>query len=359
MNAFPHRNIGVSGLPRPRFEAEGFAPFLRASSGCLAEWELNESLALRALGGFFDMPNRLSTIGKGAFWVTPQKTARIRAEYNRPVFLLKSDKLEGILRNQYEFNVTLLPDWRENLWPYLFDYYMRYQQWPLSKRDYSEFFRRILPDIGGRKIKQMPKSGFARRLRARVSALLTQPDTGQLVDGLAAGAGHITHDLLQSDFFAEALAEVDMFSSIAGVPSIVPLAVGYIRDEMCFRIPFEIVQAQRLMIDGLVRVAYQWEYGEIVDTSFVSSSLELYPTSTIVLSPRAKVYARRMQLPLDGGNMKTRETSRNAPLICNGENVKLEVLESSHGSSRISGRRRTAPPADTANLHVRLQGIEA
>jgi hypothetical protein len=344
-----------------RFSAEGYAPFIKAPRGCTAQWDLSENIHLAASGGLVSTPARLATIGSGAYRITPLDTVRIRVEYSDPVYLLKYEKLHKTIRNRFDFVLDLGAQRQENLWPYLFDFFMKTGEWPLKRREYARIFRELLHAVDAKWNQASPGTGLGRNFRARVaSAVLTRVDKRRSADRIAADAGHITHQLISSEHFSELLAEAEMIRSIPNVRSVVPLAAESVNDEMSIKIPFELAQPKRIMIFGAVRVDYRWEYGEFFDRTFLCTSLELYPTSPFVLDQSCRLRAPRAHVPLDEGTKKVYGIVLDAPMICKSEGVKLEVLKPRH---RLFQRRRqnksSSASDDPANLQVRFHGTEA
>ena len=327
----------------------------------MAQWDLSENLSLSASGGLVCTPTRIATIGSGTFRVTPMDAARIRVEYGNPLYLLKYEKLHKTIRNRFDFALELGSHRRENLWPYLFDYFMKTGEWPLKRREYARIFRHLLRAVDSKWKQSSQVTGIHRKLHARISsAVLTRADKRRSADKIAAGAGHITHQLISSEFYSELIAEMDMLRSISNPQSVVPLAAENVNDEIRIKIPFEIAQPSRIMIFGVVRVDYKWEYGEFFDRTFLCSSLELYPTSPFVLEQFCKLFAQRAQVPLDEGNKKVYGIILDAPMICKGEGVKFELLKPRR---RLFQRRHRNPTPsasdDPANLQIRFLGTEA
>ena len=358
-----HRGVRVPSQSAHRFEAEGHSPFIKVPRGFFAQWQLSESIQIAASGGLLCTPKRIATIGTGVFKIVTMNLSPLRVEYRGPVYLLKYEKLRKVIRARYDLEIRLGPQWRENIWPHLFDCYMKNGEWPLKKKDYVKVFRELLAAVDSAR---MPAgdgtTGRIRRLRRRVaSASLTRFDRARSAEKLAAGSDRITHKLLETEFFEELLAEMDMIRSIDDRQSIVPLVGECVRDEIRIRLPFEVAQAHRLMIYGPTRVEYMWEYGEAFSEKFLCSSLELYPTAALVLSPRAKILAPRMKVPLDDGGKHVYGITLDAPMICKGENVRLEFPEPPR--QRFSSLRRQspahAPDIDPADMYVKLQGTEA
>jgi hypothetical protein len=286
---------------------------------------------------------------------------RVRVEYADPMYLIRYEKLHKTIRKRFDFGLDLGSQRRENLWPYLFDYYMKTGEWPLKRREYARIFLRLLRAVDAKWRQASPARGMRRKLRARIaSAVLTRADKRRSANKIAAGAGHITHQLISSEFYPELLAEMEMLRSVPNTQSLVPLAAEYVNDEMRIKIPFEIAMPKRIMVFGVVRVDYKWEYGEFFDRTFLCSSLELYPTSPFVLDQYCKLFARRAQVPLDEGNKKVYGIILDAPMICKGENVKFELLKPKR--SFFQRKRRSATPSpsdDTANMRLRFLGTEA
>ncbi len=358
-----HQRRSSSSAPplAHRFTAEGYSPFIKISTGCRARWELDEPLRLNASGGLVCSTGRMATIGSGTFRIAPMDVCRLTADYGSPVYLIKYSKLRNVLRNRYEFELLMGQGRRENLWPHLFDYFMKTGEWPLKRGDYAKIFRRILSASGKNRNPASRRDGWMGLARSRIaSAALTRIDRARSAGRLAANAGHITHRLLSSEFYGDLLAEVDMLRSLPAVDSIVPLAAEFVDDEVRIKLPFEVALPRRIMIFGLTAVDYRWEYGEFFDRSFTFSSLELYPVSPFALAPHPTISARRAHVPLDAGAKKVYGVTLGAPLICKGEKVMLEILKRPR---RLLGFRRRDPEAaaaaDPTNIRVRLRGIEA
>ena len=345
-----------------QFSAEGYAPFIKAPGGCVAQWNLSGDLSLAASGGLISTPTSLSAIGTGSFRITPIDVVRIRVEYRDPLYLLKYDKLSGTLRNRFDFELDMGSGMSENLWPYLFDYYMKTGEWPLKRREYASIFRSALRAVDSKWMQRSQTISSREKLRARVrSALLTRLDKRRSADALAAEAGHITHQIISSEFYGELIAEMQMLRSIPSPQSVVPLAVERADDEIHIKIPFEIAQPKRIMIFGVVKVDYRWEYGEFFDKTFICSSLELYPQSSFVLQEYCRLIARRAHVPLDEGAKRVYGIRLDAPMICKAQKVKFEFLKAPGRFLPLKrpGETRPLPPTDPTNLRLRFRGTEA
>lgn len=344
-----------------RFLAEGSSPFIKAPRGCGAQWNLEGNLHLAASGGLISTPTSLAAIGNGTFRIAPIDATRLRVEYSDPVYLLKYEKLHKTIRNRFDFELDMGSQLRENLWPYLFDYYMKTGEWPLKRREYARIFRSLLRAVDSKGKQSSRVSRVREKLRTRLtSALLTRVDNRRSADRIAADAGHITHQIISSESYGELIAEMEMIRSISSPHSVVPLSADNVKDEMRIRIPFEIAIPKRIVFSGLIKVDYRWQYGEFFDRTFICSSLELYPISAFVLQQYCKVFAKRAYVPLDEGSKKVYGIRLDAPMICKGKEVTFEILKPPR--KRLLRSRRNAPrptSGDPTNMRLRFLGTEA
>jgi hypothetical protein len=286
---------------------------------------------------------------------------RVRVEYADPLYLIRYEKLHKTIRNRFDFGLELGSHRRENLWPYLFDYFMKTGEWPLKRKEYARIFLRLLQAVDSKWRQASKAPGLRRKLQARISsAVLTRADKRRSASRIAAGAGHITHQLISSEFYPELLAEMEMLRSVPSPQSVVPLAAENLNDEMRIKIPFEFAMPKRIMLFGVVKVDYKWEYGEFFDRTFLCSSLELYPNSPFVLEQYCKLFAQRAQVPLDEGNKKVYGIILDAPMICKGEGVKFELLKPRRRLfQRKSEKAKSSPADDPGNMRLRFLGTEA
>ena len=345
-----------------RFTAEGYAPFIKLPKGCFAQWDLSGDLLLAASGGLISTPTSLSAIGSGTFRITPVDVVRLRVEYRDPVYLLSYDKLHRTIRSRFDFELDMGSGLSDNLWPFLFDYYMKTGEWPLKRKEYADIFRSFLRAVDSKWSQSSRNVRAPQRLQARIkSALLTRLDKRRSAGTLAAEAGHITHQMISSESYGELISEVQALRSISSPHSVVPLSADNVKDEMRIKIPFEIAIPKRIMFFGLIKADYRWQYGEFFDQTFICSSLELYPTSSFVLQEYCKLIAQRAHVPLDEGGKRFYGIMLDAPMICKGQRVQFELLKPPR--KLFASKRRKAsgpsPPSDPTNLRLRFQGTEA
>jgi hypothetical protein len=345
------------GPPRD-FITDIRAPFGKAPNGFIAQWGIEEGLQLEASGGLFGMRRSLTTIGSGVFRIIPLRLCRIRAEYSSPTFILKYEKLRDILRTRFEFEVDILPWWKENLWPYLFDHYVKYGEWPTTKNEYRTIFLELLTerDLDKKEQPEADTRAGAAPKGGDVSEL-SHKERIRLAGMLAEDARFLTDRLVSSKFFDLGLAAVELFTKILDTESLVPLKGEFLKDSFRIRFPAEIATARRILILDKARVEFRWKYGEFFDRRFHSSMLELYQPPTFVLPSYAWIYAPRMQLTLANESRKKYRHGRTPPLILKGENVSFELLkEPQRKHSRLALRRRSGGSSkNPTDLNIRVQ----
>ena len=359
-NLLRKRGTKAKSLSTHQFEVRGCAPFVRFSGGCTVRFNLSQRIELAASGGLLGTPSVPSTIEGGTFRIKPLEACRLQAEYSRPMYLLSYSRLKDVLRNRFDLEIWIRPQWRANLWPYLFDFYMSYGRWPTWQSEYVRLFRRVLAKAKIGKIASAQGGDGLDRVHARVIvAMLARFAVGRSAATLAAQATRIAHAFFNTEYFEELLAEMEMFESISVADSVIPLAGEYVEDEIWFKVPFEIVQAQKVSITGAMKVEHKRKYGDFFERELLCSYLELYPTSPIVIPPLATIRAPQARVPLDVGEKKVYGMTVSAPLTCKAEKVWMELLDPPKRFPKVVQRKKSAPAIDPTNLYFELFGTEA
>lgn len=351
------------------FEAGGEAPFVRLPKGAAVVWSQVVPFVIEASGGLFRAGESLSTCGRGTFRIIPVGACTVRVEYECPLFLLNYAKLAETLANRYEVEVWLRPQWRADLWPFLFRHYVRTGEWPTHSKEYAKFFRHILLKSDIAEITKSERATRVERARRRFAATaLARLGRNRSARMLAVeNTVKIVRRIIGAECYPQMLAEMDMFRSIGWRRSIMPLAGEYFEDELRFKVPFEIAPARRVVVSGRCNIEFMWEYGEWFGPPRLCSSAELVPTGPLVLSHQVIVSAPRAHIPLDAGAKRAYGVRFNAPLICKGEDVRMWIRDSDRSLAgqarrRLRGftlRRPVLSAPDTTNLHIKVAATEA
>ncbi|RJP70753.1 MAG: hypothetical protein C4532_08705 [Candidatus Abyssobacteria bacterium SURF_17] len=316
-------------------------------------------LEFSASGGLVGAPKNLSAIGAGDFRLNPLEDCVARIEYDGPVYLLTYEKLQAVLRNRFNFEIRLGERWRENLWPHVFDYYMRFGEWPLVRADYVRIFRNLLSTTRLNKVAG-GADGKLEKVRRRVAAVaLLRLASLSSARKLAVHTQRLTEALLASDSLPEIEAEMEMFRSLRSASKVIPLAGEHKEDALCLKVPFQLASPRRISLRGAAQVEYRQEYHEYFDRAFLCSLMELYPVSPVVLVEPAEIFAPRAQIPIDAGKKRVYGFTQSAPFICKGEDVSITPAEPTRHLLELKKQPPSGPAADPANFYLRAEGIEA
>lgn len=348
-----HDHSKKSGSLANEFRAEGLTQYVRLSEKNRIEWKTSQRFTIEASGGLLCTPTRIATGGKGTYRLIPVNPCFLQVEYDRPLHLLKYERFREILRSRYDIPIAMNSQWQENLWPYLFDHYIDEGDWPLAKHAYWRIFKRIFTNACVDGIFSSSCAGWLGKFRRRFDAgALTRRSRMKWAGRLADEAGRISHSFQNFDFFLEAQAEAEIFRHIPEADCVIPLAATINRYEINIKHPFEIPSPSRIMIHGLTKVKFKWEYGEEFEDELLCSSLELYPTAVLALASSAKIFSSLGGIRLESGGKKLHGTFHPAPITCWGKKAAIEILET--GRSLRGNLRKQAGRRQVGTLDMRV-----
>jgi hypothetical protein len=354
-------------LDAHHFEAIGTAPFIKFPRGAVAIWKASSPMVFAATEGMRRSGSSLFTLGKGKYIITPVGSCQVFERFTDSFYVLSYRRLADIMRTRYAFTVRLRPDWEENLWPYLFRFFMRYGDWPLRISDFERIFRSVLRRANASVFSTPDSLTRLQEIRHQVSAeamiRIGRRRSARLLARENAGA--IIRELVRPDFSRHALVEMEAFRALNVRDGIIPLVGEFYEDETRLKVPFEIARPARITIRGQCTVEYMWEYGDQFEDGDLCSLVELTPEFPMPLPDGLKVHAARTQIPLDFGEKTAYGTSFEAPLICKGEDAKMllrcsrvdEVTRVKEGLAKLFRRPIQRQPDDY--LFVRASATEA
>jgi hypothetical protein len=320
------------------FEAVGAAPFIKFPMGAIAGWRASNAMVIEAKGGLLHAADSIYTLGKGTFRIVPAGACDVSATFFQPVYFLSYRRFLEVLRDRYVFTVELRPNWRINLWPYLFAHFIRSGKWPDRAQDFVRFFRHILKEGDIAALSRSNAQTRLQRIRNTIS-ITAMLRIGRNRSALILAKEHaekIIQRFVEADFYSEMLAEMDTFSSLKRRGGVIPLLGEHAQDEIRLKVPFQIGVADKLTVEGRCTVEFMWEYSEFFGSNIACGFVELTPAIPVALPNRLKVYTAKTHIPLDSGHKAAYGVTFAAPLICKGEDATLHISNGlANGFSRL------------------------